>query len=66
MLAANAPIKMDVPIGQSKGTNEYQPRLKHGRKIGFNKKIKILKKENELKRKITPHEDMKIPKDYLT
>jgi len=27
---------MDVPIGQSKGTNESWPRLKHGRKIGSN------------------------------
>jgi len=29
---------MDVPIGQSKDTNEYRPRLKHGRKIGSNEK----------------------------
>jgi len=39
--------------------------LKHGRKIGSNVK-KILEKENELTRKMTPHEDMKIPKEYLT
>jgi len=29
---------MDVLIGQSKGTNESRPRLKHGRKISFNNK----------------------------
>lgn len=29
---------MDVPIGQSKGTNESWPRLKHGRKISSNDK----------------------------
>jgi len=27
---------------------------------------KIIEKENELKRKMTPHEDMEIPKEYLT
>lgn len=34
MSAANAPIKMDVTIGQSHISNKSQPRLKRGRSVG--------------------------------
>jgi len=32
--AANAPIKMDITIGQYHIANESQPLLKHGRPVG--------------------------------
>jgi hypothetical protein len=32
--AANTPIKIDVPIGQSKVANESEPKMKRGRPIG--------------------------------
>lgn len=35
ILVTNAPIKIGIPVGQS---NESQPRMKHGRPIGFKDK----------------------------
>ena len=32
--AANAPIKIDIPVGKSIIANESQPRLKRGRPVG--------------------------------
>ena len=56
--AANTPLKVDFPIGQPNIANELQPRLKRGRKVGFNVKSPLPRKENKVKD--DPSEDMKI------
>jgi len=55
---------MDVLVGQSNITNKSRPHLNHGRKISFNDKNPREKKW--AKKKDDQHENMEIPKEYLT
>ncbi|XP_058768131.1 uncharacterized protein LOC131641850 [Vicia villosa] len=58
--AANAPIKIDIPVGQS---NESQPRLKRCRPIGS--KDKIPRTRKGAKNKDDPSEDIENPSDII-
>lgn len=58
--AANAPIKIDIPVGQS---NESQPRLKHGRPISS--KDKNPRTRKGAKNKDIPSEDIENLKEPL-
>jgi hypothetical protein len=59
--AVNAPIKMDVPVGQSHIANESQPRLKRGRPVGSKDKNPRMRKG--AKKKDGPSEDMETLKE---
>jgi len=59
--AANAPIKIDVRVGQSNMANESQPRMKRGGPIGSKDKNPRVRKE--AKSKDDPNEDMEIQKE---
>ena len=46
--AANAPIRIDIPIGQSNIANESQTRLKRGRPVGSkDKNPRVRKREKK-------------------
>jgi hypothetical protein len=59
--AVNAPIKMDVPVGQSHIASESQPRLKRGRPVGSKDKNPRMRKG--AKKKDGPSDDMKTLKE---
>ena len=61
MPAANAPIKMDVTIGQSHIANESQPRLKRGRPVGS--KDNNPRTRKGAKKKDGPSEDVETLKE---
>jgi len=61
MPAANAPIKMDVTIGQSHIANESQPRLMRGRPVNF--KDKNPRTRKGAKNKDDPNEDVETLKE---
>jgi len=59
--ATNAPIRVDIPVGQSNITNESQTRLKRGRPIGSKDKNSRVRKRE--KRQDDLIEEVKVPKD---
>ncbi|KAK2375011.1 hypothetical protein QL285_075932 [Trifolium repens] len=59
--AANAPIKIDIPVGKSIIANESQPRLKRGRPVGSKDKNPRIKKG--AKNKDDPSEDIETLKE---
>ena len=61
ILAANAPIRIDVPIGQSNISNKSQTRLKRGRPVGSKDKNPRVRKWEKRQDGLT--EGVKVPKD---
>ena len=59
--AANAPIRIDIPVGQSNIANESQTRLKCGRPVGSKDKNSRVRKRE--KRQDGLIEGVKVPKD---
>ncbi|KAK2436707.1 putative mitochondrial protein [Trifolium repens] len=59
--AANAPIKIDIPVGKSIIANESQPRLKRGRPVGSKDKNPRIRKG--AKNKDDPSEDIETQKE---
>lgn len=57
LLVANAPIKMDVPVGQSNIIDESQSRMKHGKPFGS--KDKNTQTRKGAKTKGDPSENIK-------
>ncbi|RDX76925.1 hypothetical protein CR513_43037, partial [Mucuna pruriens] len=60
---ANAPIRIDVPVGQSNIANESQARMKHGRLI--DSKYKNTRVRKGVKRQNDQNEDIETAKDFL-
>ena len=57
----NAPIRIDIPVGQSNVENESQTRLKRGRPIGSRDKNSRMRKRE--KRQDDLIKGAKVPKD---
>ena len=61
--AANAPIRIDIPVGQSNIPNESQTRLKRGRLVGSNDKNPRVRKREKKAR--WPNRGGKSPKIFF-
>jgi len=62
--AANAPIRIDIPVGQSNIANESQTRVKRGRPVSSKDKNPQMRKKE--KRQEGLIDGVKVPKDSLT